>query len=212
MKLMDVYAELNKCVKLNVEGCNHNYEVIDNLGYMELMKKLEGAAKLEACKRSGTKAAKLNAIKSIINNKNNNHRPVLQTYLLKDGKMMFTDSYVAFSINSLEDNPFKKFDDSMGTYPDLERFLNHNVSNDPEITIDINDLKLYAKTHKKNHKEEPYKVEGLTDDSIAGFDSKYLLNAFDILGDNIKWYYNNRALIGINDNDEKCIICGIRNY
>ena len=206
VKMIEKLESVLKCME-------NDMELKNTFMYMELediKNEIYKDMKLENCKKS-TKASKLNAIKRVLENKSQ-IREILHTYIIENGKMMFTDSYVAFAIDDLEDNPFKKFDGN-GTYPDLKNVgLNDDVNGLEEVSLDLADIRTFAKIHRKNHKTETYHVNGVDN---VNFDCLYLLNVVDIMPSDTKYYlFNNGNLLkGYSESTKDiCIICGVRKF
>ena len=94
-------------------------EVVDWMKLHNLKEELFTDVKKEACKKAGTKTSKINAIKRVLK-VSEKVRPLLTKYIVEDGKMVFTDSYQAFMIDDLENNPFPKVGENDGVYPNVK--------------------------------------------------------------------------------------------
>ena len=156
----------------------------------KLIETLKNDIKIESAKKT-TKTSKITAIKKVLNNSACKYRPILQKYDIQNGKMVFTNSYVAFRINEIENNPFSRVTDEDGVYPTLNfAFNNFNIDDCELVKIDYSLVKMNYKTKAKNM----YINKNL-------FDTSYLLSALDIMPENTKYYLNSKNCIiyGINE-------------
>lgn len=192
-------------IVIELEKILNNPDDYEGLQLMnKLIETLKNDIKMESAKKT-TKTSKITAIKKVLNHSACKYRPVLQKYDIQNGKMVFTNSYVAFRINEIENNPFSRVTDEDGLYPTLNfAFNNFNIDDCELVKIDYSLVKMNYKTKAKNM----YINKNL-------FDTSYLLSALDIMPENTKYYLNSKNCIiyGINeDTEEDCIILGIRSY
>ena len=192
-------------IVIELEKILNNPDDYEGLQLMnKLIETLKNDIKMESAKKT-TKTSKITAIKKVLNHSACKHRPILQKYDIQNGKMVFTNSYVAFRINEIENNPFSRVTDEDGIYPTLNfAFNNFNIDDCEVVNIDYSLVKMNYKTKAKNM----YINKNL-------FDTSYLLSALDIMPENTKYYLNSKNCIiyGINeDTEEDCIILGIRSY
>ena len=196
MKLETIYSDLLDIMK-------------DDMNFtkaLKLKEKLEKAIREETCYKTTSKT-RVNAIKRVASK--DNARPALTGYGIFEDYKVITDTYHLVFIK--EDNmPLKlvttdkELADKVGhdncinaNYPNVVHFKEFNK--DKEIKIDINDIMSFYKMHHKNAKEELYKL-----DEYGSYNIDYLKNIIDILGTNVKVYYqgNLRPLFFENENKE----------
>lgn len=182
MKLEEIIRKLNEINKeLNNEDIN------------SLVERLTIDLK-ESIALKKTPKVKLNAIKRVLNNKKVG-RPILKKYDIQNGKMVFTDSYEAFRITDLEDNPFDKVTDKDGVYPNLDNVFPKNYDSDNTITFDYKEVKAFVKTHKEEK-------EGIKLNDNYMINPKFIINTLEIMPDDTIYY----KLYNVGD---RCIIYGL---
>ena len=189
-------------------------EVVDWMKLHNLKEELFTDVKKEACKKAGTKTSKINAIKRVLK-VSEKVRPLLTKYIVEDGKMVFTDSYQAFMIDDLENNPFEKVGENDGVYPNVKNCFPEFDDSFVDITLDeatIRAMKKTTKDSKADRRENAYKLENV--DTKITFDTYLLVNMLDIMPKDTKYYFAKGTMIyGISESTgDKCITLGIRNY
>lgn len=209
MEKAEILKRLESCIDIE------NGIVKDGFKFIQLKNELLEDVKKEACKKSGTKASKLNAIKRVLKASERTSRPILTKYDIQDGKMVFTDSYQAFRINDLESNPFEKVKDSDGVYPSSKNWFPELTEDDPEVTLDKATIRAIKKTIKNStadRRQKTYQLEGV--DSKVVFDYYLLVNMLDIMPEDTKYYFARGVMIlGISESTgDTCLTLGIRTY
>lgn len=179
MKLETIYEDLLEIMKNDM----------DFTKALSLKEKLEKAIREESCYKTSNKT-RVNAIKRIASK--NNVRPVLQGYGIYGDYKVVTDSYHLIAIKE-ENMPLKLVTTDLelvkkigkencisGNYPNMESVLRYNTSNELPM-IDLNDLESFVKLHKKD--KEVYKI------GEQYFNPNYVKNIVDVLGKDLKIYY-----------------------
>ena len=200
MKTEQFYTELKGVI------VDNRFDIIK---YQKLLEKLEKLIREETCYKTTSKT-RVNAIKRVASK--NNARPVLTGYGVFNEYKCVTDSYHLIAIK--EDNmPLKlvttdnelankigKENCMYGNYPNMESVLKYDTSNELPM-IDLDDLESFIKLHKKD--EESYTI------GTQRFNPKFIKNVVDVLGNNIKIYFQgkNRPLFFVNDKDEIGLVC-----
>ena len=160
------------------------------------LKQLEADMLMEQSKKSGTKSI-ITAANRIIKNAESLKKPMIEgmfTNQTKDGSTLYCvcDSFVAVRFN---EKPLLPEIDSKyhGQEMQLE-YIVKPIDGSKEINLpDINELKVYIKTHKIKEKNNPKKVaDYLLDEELnLWVNPQYLLNAMECLPD-CKAYAANR--------------------
>lgn len=208
MEKAEILKRLESCIDIE------NGMVSDGFKFIQLKNELLEDVKKEACKRAGTKTSKLNAIKRVLKVQED-LRPLLSKYIIEDGKMVFTDSYQAFMIDDLENNPFPKVGENDGVYPNVKNCFPEFDDSFIDVTLDEATIRAMKKTTKNNRtdrRENAYKLENV--DTKITFDTYLLVNMLDIMPKDTKYYFAKGTMIyGISESTgDKCITLGIRNY
>lgn len=208
MEKAEILKRLESCIDIE------NGIVSDGFKFIQLRSELMEDVKKEACKKSGTKTSKLNAIKRVLKVQEK-LRPNLSKYDIQDGKMVFTDSYQAFRINDLESNPFTKITDKDGVYPNLKNCFPEFDDSFVNVELDIATIRALKKTTKDSKHdrfEKSYKLDGI--DTKITFDTYLLVNMLDIMPSDTKYYFARGTMIyGISESTgDTCITLGMRNY
>ena len=208
MEKAEILKRLESCIDIE------NGMVSDGFKFIQLKNELLEDIKKEECKKSGTKASKLNAIKRVLKVQER-LRPTLAKYDIQDNKMVFTDSYQAFRINDLESNPFEKVTDKDGVYPNLGNVFPKIDDNFQEITLDeptIRATKKITKDNKNDRLKNAYKLENIETKIV--FDTYLLVNMLDIMPKDTKYYFGKGTMIyGISESTgEDCVTLGMRTY
>lgn len=210
MKLETIYNEL----KNN----------IDNIGGLtELLERLEKQIRLETSYKQ-TPKTRVNAIKRVASNRND--RPALTGYSIQNGYKIVTDSYQVVMIHQ-DEMPLplvttpeelkelgidkEEYMNKYGrtsllnfNYPNMRTFMEYSTDN--EVQIDINDIEAFYKLHKKDN--ELYIINN------TKYRPEYLKNIIDVLGSDIKCYYQGelRPLYIINSNNEIGMVMPCKAY
>lgn len=208
MEKAEILKRLESCIDIE------NGMVSDGFKFIQLKNELLEDVKKEACKRAGTKTSKLNAIKRVLKVQED-LRPLLSKYIIEDGKMVFTDSYQAFMIDDLENNPFPKVGENDGVYPNVKNCFPEFDDSFVDITLDEATIRAMKKTTKNNRtdrRKNTYKLENV--DTKITFDTYLLVNMLDIMPKDTKYYFAKGTMVyGISESTgDKCITLGIRDY
>lgn len=208
MEKAEILKRLESCIDIE------NGMVSDGFKFIQLKNELLEDIKKEACKKAGTKTSKLNAIKRVLKVQEK-LRPLLSKYIIEDGKMVFTDSYQAFVIDDLENNPFPKVGENDGVYPNVKNCFPQFDDSFVDITLDeatIRAMKKTTKDSKADRRENAYKLENV--DTKITFDTYLLVNMLDIMPKDTKYYFAKGTMVyGVSESTgDKCITLGIRNY
>lgn len=204
MKLETIYGELLEIMKNDM----------DFTKALSLKEKLEKAIREETCYKTTSKT-RVNAIKRVASK--NDARPVLTGYGIYEDYKCVTDSYHLIAIK--EDNmPLKlvttdselankvgKENCICGNYPNMEMLLKYDTSNELPM-IDLDDLESFCKMHKKDN--ELYKIGEQT------FNPHYVKNIVDVLGKDLKIYYQGeyKPLFFVNDKEEIGLVLPVKTY
>lgn len=208
IKLETIYNDL-------VDAMNDDMNVMK---FLKLKDKLEQKIREETCYKTTSKT-RINAIKRVASKMND--RPVLQGYGICGDYKCVTDSYHAIMIH--EDNmPLKlvpsneeemkkvgKENCINGTYPNFENIFPNIEEGYEEVKIDLNDMEQFYKLHKKNAKEETYKIKNMNVNII------FLKNVIDVLGTDINVYVPKneyKPIVIINKDNEKGLVLPIKKY
>ena len=204
MKLETIYGELLEIMKNDM----------DFQKALSLKEKLEKAIREETCYKTTSKT-RVNAIKRVASK--NNIRPVLTGYGIYEDYKCVTDSYHLIAIKE-ENMPLKlvtidselankvgKENCILGDYPNMEVILKYDTSNELPM-IDLDDLESFCKMHKKDN--ELYKIGEQT------FNPHYVKNVVDVLGKDLKIYYQGeyKPLFFVNDKEEIGIVLPVKTY
>lgn len=204
MKLETIYGELLEIMR-------------DDMNFtkaLSLKEKLEKAIREETCYKTSNKT-RVNAIKRVASKYND--RPALTGYGIYGDYKVVTDSYHLIAIK--EDNmPLKlvttdkelankvgKENCIYGDYPRMESILRYDTSNELDM-IDLDDLESFCKIHKKD--EELYQI------GECFYNPHFVKNVIDVLGKNVKIYYQGelRPLFFVNDKDEIGLVLPVKKY
>ena len=171
-----------------------------------------------------TPKTRVNAIKRVASNRND--RPALTGYSIQNGYKIVTDSYHVIMVHQDEMplplvatseqlqelgidkeeymNKYSRTSLLNFNYPNMRTFMEYSTEN--EIQIDINDILAFAKLHKKD--DSLYTINGST------YRPKYLKNIIDVLGSDIKCYYQGeyKPLYIINSDNEIGMVLPCRKY
>lgn len=204
MKLEKIYEELLEIMR----------DDMDFAKALSLKEKLEKAIREETCYKTSSKT-RVNAIKRVASK--NNDRPNLTGYGIYGDFKVVTDSYHLIAIK--EDNmPLKlvttdnelakkvgKENCICGNYPNMEMILRYNTLDELPM-INLDDLESFCKMHKKD--EEVYQI------GEQYFNPHYVKNVIDVLGKDLKIYYQgeNKPLFFVNDKEEIGLVLPIRKY
>lgn len=205
MKLETIYGELLEIMKNDM----------DFVKALSLKEKLEKAIREESCYKTSSKT-RVNAIKRVASKMND--RPALTGYGIYEDYKCVTDSYHLIAIK--EDNmPLKlvttdnelankvgKENCICGTYPNMERILQFDKSNELEM-FNLDDLESTCKMGKKD-KDVLFTIGTQT------FNPQYVKNVIDVLGTNVKIYFQGelRPLFFVNDKDEIGLVLPVKKY
>ena len=163
---------------------------------LDVLKSLEADMLIEQSKKSGTKSI-VTAANRIIKNAESLKKPLFAgmfTNQTRDGSTLYCvcDSYVAIRFN--EKPLLPEIDEKYnGQEMQLEQIVKP-MDGSKEIALpDINELKVYIKTHKIKEKNNPKKVADylLNEELNLWVNPQYLLNAMECLLD-CKAYAANR--------------------
>ena len=204
MKLEKIYEEL-----LEIMRNDMNFSKA-----LALKEKLEKAIREESCYKTSSKT-RVNAIKRVASK--GDARPALTGYgVYKDYKVV-TDRYHLIAIKE-ENMPLKLVTTDkelankvgyentiVGNYPNMEHILKYDKSNELDM-IDLDDLESFCKMHKKD--DEVYQI------GEQYFNPHYVKNVIDVLGKDLKIYYQgeNRPLFFVNDKGEIGLVLPIKKY
>lgn len=205
MKLETIYGELLDIMKNDM----------DFVKALSLKEKLEKAIREESCYKTSSKT-RVNAIKRVASKMND--RPALTGYGIYEDYKCVTDSYHLIAIK--EDNmPLKlvttdnelankvgKENCICGNYPNMENILKFDKSNELEM-FNLDDLESTCKMGKKD-KDILFTIGTQT------FNPQYVKNVIDVLGTNVKIYYQGeyRPLFFVNDKDEIGLVLPVKKY
>lgn len=205
MKLEKVYEDLVDIMKNNM----------DVTKALALKEKLEKAIREETCYKTTSKT-RVNGIKRVASKSES--RPVLKGYGIWNDYKVVTDSYHLIAI--YEDNmPLKlattdnelankvgKENCIYGNYPNMDSILRYDTSNELPM-IDLDELESTCKLGKKD-KSILFKI------GDQNFNPQYVKNIIDVLGNDIKIYYQGecRPVFFVNNKDEIGLVLPIRVY
>lgn len=205
MKLETIYGELLDIMKNDM----------DFVKALSLKEKLEKAIREESCYKTSSKT-RVNAIKRVASK--DNARPALTGYGIYEDYKCVTDSYHLIAIK--EDNmPLKlvttdnELANKVGkencinaTYPNMERILQFDKSNELEM-FNLDYLESTCKMGKKD-KDVLFTI------GTQNFNPQYVKNVIDVLGTNVKIYYQGelRPLFFVNDKDEIGLVLPVKKY
>ena len=205
MKLETIYGELLEIMKNDM----------DFTKALSLKEKLEKAIREETCYKTSSKT-RVNAIKRVASKRND--RPALTGYgIFKDYKVV-TDSYHLIAIHQNEmplklvttdnelANKVGKENCINANYPNLESILRYDTSNELDM-IDLDDLESTCKMGKKD-KGVLFTIGTQT------FNPQYVKNVIDVLGTNVKIYFQGeyKPLFFVNDRDEIGLVLPVKKY
>lgn len=215
MKLENVYVEL-KGIVVNGE--------FDTMKYLKLLDKIEEKVRMETSYKYSPKT-RIDAIKRVASKRND--RPALIGYGNRMGYQVVTDSYHLIAIHQKEmpipmvatkdeleelGINYKEYMEKNGrnsiinaTYPTMDSILKFDTSNELPM-INLDDLSSFVKLHKKD--EELYKI------GEQYFNPQFVKNVIDVLGKDVKIYYQGeyRPLFFVNDKDEIGLVLPVKKY
>ena len=205
MKLETIYGELMEIMKNDM----------DFTKALSLKEKLEKAIREESCYKT-TGKTRVNAIKRVASKYND--RPALTGYGIYEDYKCVTDSYHLIAIK--EDNmPLKlvttdnELANKVGkencinaTYPNMENILKYDTSNELGM-FNLDELESTCKMNKKD-KDVLFTIGTQT------FNPQYVKNVIDVLGKDVKIYFQGelRPLFFVNDKDEIGLVLPIKKY
>ena len=193
--------------------------IVDNrfdiIKYQNLLEKIQKIIREESCYKTSSKT-RVNAIKRVASK--DNARPALTGYGIYEDYKVVTDSYHLIAIK--EDNmPLKLVttDDELANkigkencinanYPNISNILKYNTSNELEM-INLDELESTCKIGKKD-KDILFTIGSQT------FNPQYVKNVIDVLGTNVKIYFQGelKPLYFVNDKDEIGLVLPIKKY
>lgn len=205
MKLEKIYEELVNIMKNDM----------DVTKALALKEKLEKAIREETCYKTTSKT-RVNGIKRVASKLEK--RPVLTGYgIWKDYKVV-TDSYHLIAI--YEDNmPLKlvttdkelankvgKENCINGVYPNMDSIIRYDTSNELPM-FDLDELEYTYKLGKKD-KDVLFKI------GEQNFNPQFVKNIVDVLGKDLKLYYQGelKPLFFVNDKNEIGLVLPIKIY
>lgn len=207
MKLETIYGELLDIMKNDM----------DFVKALSLKEKLEKAIREESCYKTTSKT-RVNAIKRVASK--DNSRPALTGYGIYEDYKCVTDSYHLIAIK--EDNmPLKlvttdnelankvgKENCICGNYPNMENLLKYDTSNELEM-FNLDDLESTCKMSKNGKNKDILFTIG-----TQTFNPQYVKNVIDVLGTNVKIYFQGelRPLFIVNDKDEIGLVLPVKKY
>lgn len=191
--------------KLIIELTNINQDYND-LRITEIITRLEKDLK-ESIALKSTPKTKINAIKRVLNAKTNEYRPALKHYDIQDNKMVFTDSYQAYRIDNLENNPFEKTNPEKETYPNLGNCIPKQYDENKTITFDYAEAKALSKTFKELKK-------GIVISDSYMLDPHFVVNALEIMpSDTIYYLVDDRIVYGLSEaTGDDCLLLPCKIY
>lgn len=205
MKLETIYGELLEIMKNDM----------DFTKALSLKEKLEKAIREETCYKTTSKT-RVNGIKRIASK--DNSRPALTGYGIYEDYKCVTDSYHLIAIK--EDNmPLKlvttdkelankvgKENCIYGTYPNIDNIIRYDTSNELPM-FNLDELEYTYKLGKKD-KNILFKI------GEQNFNPKYVKNIVDVLGKDLKLYYQGefKPLFFVNDKNEIGLVLPIKKY
>lgn len=205
MKLETIYGELLEIMKNDM----------DFTKALSLKEKLEKAIREETCYKTTSKT-RVNGIKRVASKLET--RPVLTGYGIWNDYKVVTDSYHLIAI--YEDNmPLKlvttdkelankvgKENCINGVYPNMDSIIRYDTSNELPM-FDLDELEYTYKLGKKD-KDVLFKI------GEQNFNPQFVKNIVDVLGKDLKLYYQGefKPLFLVNDKNEIGLILPIRIY
>ena len=206
MKIETIYNDLVEIMKNDM----------DFQKALKLKEKLEQVIREENCFKTSNKT-RISAIKKVASKRED--RPVLTGYGICGDYKVVTDTYHLVAIKE-ENMPLKlvttdkELADKVGhencingNYVNAEHLLEYNT--DTEITLDLDDITSFYKMHHKRAKDELYDLK-----EYGLYNIDYLKNIIDILGKDIKVYYQGeyRPLYIVNKDNEIGLVLPCRKY
>ena len=205
MKLETIYGEL-------LDIMTHD---MDFMKALSLKEKLEKVIREESCYKTSSKT-RVNAIKRVASTKKD--RPALTGYGICEDYKVVTDSYHLIAIK--EDNmPLKLVttDNELASkvgkencinanYPNISNILRYDTSNELKM-INLDELESTCKIGKKD-KDILFTI------GSQKFNPQYVKNVIDVLGTNVKIYFQGelKPLFFVNDKDEIGLVLPIKKY
>ena len=209
IKLETIYNDLVDAMK---DDMNFNK-------FLKLKETLEQKIREETCYKTTSKT-RVNAIKRVASK--DDTRPVLCGYGIMDDYKCITDSYHAIMIheenmplklvpsNKEEEEKVGKENCINGTYPNFRNIVPNIEENYKKTTIDFDDMEQFHKLHKKNAKDELYKIENFNVNII------YLKNVIDVLGTDVDVYIATdsdvKPIVIKNKDNEIGIVLPVKKY
>lgn len=205
MKLEKIYEELVSIMKNDM----------DVTKALALKEKLEKAIREETCYKTTSKT-RVNGIKRVASKLET--RPVLTGYGIWNDYKVVTDSYHLIAI--YEDNmPLKlvttdkelankvgKENCINGVYPNMDSIIRYDTSNELPM-FDLDELEYTYKLGKKD-KDVLFKI------GEQNFNPQFVKNIVDVLGKDLKLYYQGefKPLFFVNDKNEIGLVLPIKKY
>lgn len=205
MKLEKIYEELVSIMKNDM----------DITKALDLKEKLEKAIREESCYKTTSKT-RVNGIKRVASKSET--RPVLTGYGIWNDYKVVTDSYHLIAI--YEDNmPLKlattdrelankvgKENCIYGDYLNVDNIIKYDTSNELPM-FDLDELEYTYKLGKKD-KDILFKI------GEQNFNPQYVKNIVDVLGKDLKIYYQGeyKPLFLVNDKNEIGLVLPIKKY
>ena len=180
-----------------------------------VLKQLEADMLIEQSKKAGTKSI-VTAANRIIKNAKSRKRPVLEgmfTNQTRDGLTLYCvcDSFVAVRFN--EKPLLPEIDEKwQGQEMQLEQIVK-KPKHGKEITLpNIDELKVFIKTHKIKEKNNPKKVDDyLLDEELnLWVNPQYLLNVMECLPDCKAYAESRLCAIYFNAENGDGVVCPVR--
>lgn len=206
MKIETIYNDLVEIMKNDM----------DFQKALKLKEKLEQVIREENCFKTSNKT-RISAIKKVASKRED--RPALTGYGICGDYKVVTDTYHLVAIKE-ENMPLKlattdkELADKVGhencingNYVNAEPLLKYNT--DTEITLDLDDIVSFYKMHHKRASKELYDLK-----EYGLYNIDYLKNIIDILGKDIKVYYQGeyKPLYIVNENNEIGLVLPCRKY
>lgn len=205
MKLEKIYEELVNIMKNDM----------DVTKALALKEKLEKAIREESCYKT-TSRTRVNGIKRVASKLET--RPVLTGYGIWNDYKVVTDSYHLIAI--YEDNmPLKlvttdkelankvgKENCINGIYPNIDSIIRYDTANELPM-FDLDELEYTYKLGKKD-KDVLFKI------GEQSFNPQFVKNIVDVLGKDLKLYYQGelKPLFFVNDKNEIGLVLPIKKY
>lgn len=217
MTIEHIYNELKEITKDNN---------IDYMKFVKFQEKLEKEIRKNASYKTTSKT-RVNAIMKVASK--DESRRALQGYGIFGEYKGVTDSYHAILIKQ-DEMPLplvatksdceklgidiKEYQDKYGkesiinaVYPNLMACLTTEYSKDNQLTLDMDDLTAFIKTHKKERR-------ALYQLGQCKYEAKFIKNVVDVIGKDCKIYFQGelKPLYFVNDKEEIGVVLPIREF